>query len=259
MPLGSHIETFTRFASGYLTGRADDELINLKIDHSLKVLDNATAIVERESLDADMTRLCLLAALYHDIGRFPQFATYRTFNDRESVNHGRMGVLTLRELDLPDSLSDKDKRIIRFAVGQHNLKSVRPSLPPHLGIPVHVVRDADKLDIFRVMITHFNSDTPNPLVTLGMGKELNNQYSDNVYQSVMKQQDGDYTLLRHASDFLLMLLGWIFSLHFRATLDLICERNHLEDIFSLLPKDDNMQKLEEKVHTFVRYNNAIAS
>ncbi len=259
MPLSPHIETFTRFASGYLTGSADDELINLKIDHSLKVLENATAIVERESMDADMAQLCLLAALYHDIGRFPQFATYRTFNDRESINHGRMGVLTLRELGLPDDLSDKDKRIIRFTVGQHNLKSIRSALPPHLGIPVYVVRDADKLDIFRVMIAHFNSDTPNPLVTLGMGKNLDEKYSENVYHAVITQQDGDYTLLRNANDFLLMLLGWVFNLHFRTTLDLICQRNHLEDIFSLLPKDDNMQRLEEKVHTFIRYNKPVVS
>ena len=254
MPLGSHIEVFARFADSHLTGGEDDELILLKREHSLRVLENATAIVDNEPLDEDTARLCRLAALYHDIGRFPQFATYRTFNDRESANHGRLGVLALRKLDLPGNLPDRELRIIRFAVGQHNLKTVRSPLPPHLEHPLHVVRDADKLDIFNVMIDHFNSDSPNPLITFGMGKNLDGNYTDAVYESVILEQAGDYTLLRHSNDFLLLLVGWMFTLRYRTTLALVQQRGYLDGIFSLLPNDDKIRKLKEKVYAFVSYN-----
>ena len=254
MSLDSHIEAFTRFADSHLTGGPDDELIILKREHSMRVLGNATAIVEHEPMDRDTARLCLLSALYHDVGRFPQFATYRTFNDRESANHGRLGVLALRELDLPGDLTDREQRTIRLAVGQHNLKAVRPSLPSRLEHPVHVVRDADKLDIFNVMIEHFNSDTPNPLVTLGMGKDLDGRYTEAIYESVMLEQESDYAMLSHANDFLLLLVGWLFTLHYRTSLALIHQRGYLGELFSLLPKDDKMQMLSEKAHTFLSYN-----
>ena len=254
MSLDSHIEAFTRFADSHLTGDEDDELIILKREHSLRVLDNAKALVNSEPMDRDTARLCLLSALYHDVGRFPQFTTYRTFNDRESANHGRLGVLTLRELDLPGHLTEREQRIIRLAVGQHNLKAVRSSLPSRLEHPVHVVRDADKLDIYNVMIDHFNSDTPNPMVTLGMGKNLDGRYTDAIYESVMLEQENDYALLNHANDFLLLLVGWLFTLHYRTSLALIHQRGYLDGLFSILPKDEKIQKLSEKAYAFVSYN-----
>lgn len=259
MPLGPHLDAFTRFADSYLTGGDKDEFIILKREHSLRVLDNAIAIAENERLDHETARLCHLSALYHDIGRFPQFAAHGTFNDRESVNHGRMGVLALRETGLPEGLDDRDRRTVRFAVGQHNLKTIRPALPSHLTHPVHIVRDADKLDIMHVMIDHFQSDSPDPVITLGLDPNAGDEYSDTVYRSVLEQQIGDYTLLRYANDFLLLLLSWVYSFHYRTTLDLVRRRNYLEHIFSLLPKDDKIQLLEKKLLALVHYKDSVAS
>lgn len=130
MDLEPHVEAFKRFADSFLTGDEKDKFIVMKREHSLRVLENAINIVDMEKPAPETARLCLLSALFHDIGRFTQFATYGTFNDRESINHGRMGVLTLRESGLPKGLTEREQRIVRFAVGQHNLKIVRPDLPP---------------------------------------------------------------------------------------------------------------------------------
>ncbi|MEF2229752.1 MAG: HD domain-containing protein [Pseudodesulfovibrio sp.] len=247
-----HVEALTRFAESHLPVDADNALIRLKIEHSLKVLDNARAIVLGEALPGPTARLCLLCALYHDIGRFPQLARYGTFNDRESINHGRAGVLALRAFDMPGDITERDARVIRFSVGQHNLKSVRSTLPERLVHPVHVVRDADKLDIYRIMIDHFRSDEPNPMVTMGMDSDPD-AYSDALYEAVLAGRNGDYSDIRHANDFLLLLIGWASRVHYAATLDLILSRGHLEAIFSLLPGDSRIRALEEKTHAFIRY------
>lgn len=122
-----------------------------------------------------------------------------------------------------------------------------------------MVRDADKLDIFNVMIDHFNSESPNPLITFGMGKDLDGNYTDAVYESVIGEQAGDYALLRHSNDFLLMLVGWMFTLNYRTTLALVQQRGYLDGIFSLLPKDARIQRLREKTYAFVSYNLSDAS
>lgn len=257
-PLDAHIKALTRFADAHISGDEDGELIRLKIEHSLHVLDNARAIVRGEALPEPTARLCLLCALYHDIGRFPQLARYRTFNDRESINHGRAGVLALRGLDLPGDVSPADARVLRISVGQHNLKAVREPLPAHLDHPVHVVRDADKLDIFRIMIGHFQSDTPNPLVTMNMNSDPD-AYTETVYEAVLDGREGSYAQFRYANDFLLLLVGWAFHLRYTASLDLILSRGYLDTIFSLLPDETRIRALREKANAFIRYKTGPAS
>ena len=252
-PLDAHVEALTRFAESHISADVEESLIRLKIDHSFKVLDNARAIVRGEALDEPEASLCLLCALYHDIGRFPQLARYQTFNDRESINHGRAGVLALRGFHLPGNVSERDARIIRFSVGQHNLKTVRDPLPPHLVHPVHVVRDADKLDIFRIMITEARNKDRDPAITLGIRDNDPDAYSDAIYNAVMADSDCDYTALGHANDFLLLLLGWLSGLRYTASLKLILERGHLQQIFSQLPDDARIRALKDKINAFVRY------
>ena len=257
--LDAHVEALARFAESHISADVEESLIRLKMDHSLKVLDNARTIVREESLSASESRLCLLCALYHDIGRFPQIARYHTFNDRESINHGRAGVLALRGFTLPEGVSDSEARIIRFSVGQHNLKTVRDTLPAHLVHPVHVVRDADKLDIFRVMIAEARNGDRDPAITLGIESNDPDAYSDAIYESVLTGRDCEYTDLRHPNDFLLLLLGWTFGLRYAASLDLVLSRGHLKAIFSQLPDDARIRALEAKMNEFVRYKTGTPS
>lgn len=122
-----------------------------------------------------------------------------------------------------------------------------------------MVRDADKLDIMSLMINHFRSESPDPIVTLGLDPRASDEYSDEVYQAVLNKRDGDYTLLQHANDFLLMLLGWIYSFQYAATLKLTVMRSYLTDIFSLLPNDEKIQKLKGQILAFAHYNNEATS
>lgn len=254
MSLDAHVDILTSFAHSHFTGDPTrDAQIQLKITHSLEVLKNAERIIAGEGITGKSTHLCRLAALYHDIGRFPQFARYATFNDRESTNHGRLGVLTLRELNLPGHTSVNDWRIIRFAVAQHNLKEIRAGLPKALRTPTMLVRDADKLDIFRVMIEHFSSDNPDPVVTHGF-KDKPGEYTDAVYASVMEKKISDYRLIQCANDFKLLIIGWLFNLHFSTSLKLLIQNGTINRIFSFLPKDVKIQALEKKIDAFIRYN-----
>lgn len=257
MPLAPHIETFTDFATRHLAeNEAEDGPIRLKIAHSMHVLDNAGRIAQGESLPEREGMLCRVAALYHDIGRFPQFARYRTFNDRESVNHGRLGVLTLRDIPLPGDLSDREWRIVRFAIAQHNLKSIRPILPARLTLPTRVVRDADKIDIFRVMIEHFKGPDPDPVVTHGF-TDVPGRYSDAIYESVMAEKTGDYRLVRFANDFKILAIGWLYDLNFTTSIRLLAEYGYIAEVLSMLPKDDKIKRLEEKANTFLHYKNGL--
>ncbi|WP_319467209.1 HD domain-containing protein [uncultured Pseudodesulfovibrio sp.] len=259
MSLRPHVKAFTRFAESHLTGNeADDALIRLKIDHSFRVQDNAALIAAKENLPAHNARLCELAALYHDIGRFPQYSKFRTFKDSESANHARLGVLALRQILLPDDVPQDDWRTIRLAVAQHNVMHIRDSLPMKLATPTQVVRDADKLDIFNVILSHFESEGPLNSVIAGGVADEPDKYSMSMYSRVYSGKLGIYNDMLYANDFKLLLISWVFDLHWASSIQLLSERKYLDRAFDALPDDDNIEKLKEKVFNFMRYNPCLA-
>ena len=260
MPLTRHVNAFKQFATGHLTGDPDhDYYINLKIDHSLRVLENARTILEGEGIHGHEAYLCLLAALYHDIGRFPQFATYGTYRDADSANHGRLGVLAMRRIDLPEGPSDADWRIIRAAIGLHNTKKLNPRLPGLLSTVTKVVRDADKIDIYPVIISHMTDTSDSTRAVIHHLKDEPEKYTDIILNTVMAGEIGDYGLLQYANDFLLLITGWIFTLNYNTSLNIIARSGMVEEAFLLLPKNNKIQKLKAKVDKFMRYNDSTPS
>lgn len=255
-PPSGHVEHLKAFADAHKTGDARvDTLIDMKVAHSLHVYDNAQAIIDREGISGTTAELCLLAAIYHDIGRFPQLARYGTFNDRESINHGRLGVITLRDTPPPGPLSKEDWKIVRIAVGQHNLRAIRQTLPEPFATPARLVRDADKLDIYRVMISHFSGENPDPVITHGF-KDIPDRYTPAILQDVMNERTADYKQLRYANDFKILILGWLYDLHFSSSIRILAEREHLDRIISFLPKDERIEALKKKIDIFIHYNNS---
>jgi len=254
MPFSPHVDFLTDFAQRHFTGdKSRDKMLQLKLDHSLRVFENAKAIIKGESIDSTTATLALLAALYHDIGRFPQFAEYGTFNDRISVNHGRLGALTLRQPLIPGNIPPKEMRLIRAAIGLHNSKVISDSLPEPLGTVTKVIRDADKLDILKVMVDHFSGEHSDPSITHNH-KDIPDYYSHVMYDDVFAGRVADYNNICCLNDFRLLLVGWVFDLNFSTSIALISKRELTKNVFSFLPNDEKIQELENKVNKFMLYN-----
>jgi hypothetical protein len=254
MSLSSHIDFFTNFAIKHLSDESDNDYhIRLKLDHSLRVLDDALAIIKEEDIPGHVANLTALSALYHDIGRFPQFAQFGTFKDADSINHGRMGVLALRSRELPDGLSEEEWRLVRASVGLHNAKEINPRTNNPLRTMVNVTRDADKLDIFSIILAHLDrKNDPKKVVILSL-EENPSKYSKTIYDTTLAGATCDYGALRYSNDFILLLISWVFSLNYTTSIRLLSSRSLIEQAFSLLPKNIEIQALEKKVHTLFHY------
>lgn len=259
MSLAEHIKTLTAFAKSHFNGTdRQDAMLRLKLNHSLRVLECAESIISGERLKGDSKKLGQLAALYHDIGRFPQFVEYGTFNDRVSTNHARLGVLTLRSIDLPGNITPKDWRIIRLAIAQHNLKRLSSALPSKYQTIVKLVRDADKLDILNIMVNHFTSESPDPDVVHGF-EDIPGHYSHVIYHDVMNGKTADYADIVCANDFKLLILGWIYDFNFTTSLALVRQRKYVEKIISLLPSTPEIRELERSIFKFMHYKDIAPS
>ncbi|MDY0306928.1 MAG: HD domain-containing protein [Desulfovibrionaceae bacterium] len=247
------IERFLNYAAGFKNGDADhDYHIRLKAEHSLRVLELARTIAREERLESGTARLLEIAALFHDAGRFEQFARHHTFNDRQSCNHARMGITVLLRDGLLGGLDPATRRVALGAVFLHNVRALPPRLPEPLGAVTRGVRDADKLDIYPVMLSHLDGDKPlDPVVCLGVARDPD-RYSEAIIGQLERGRLANYADMRFSNDFRLLLLGWVFDLNYATARRILDQSGHLSRIFGELPRDERMLTLRKRIEEQVR-------
>ncbi len=242
---------FEAFVDGFRRGGPDDlRNVRLKHEHSLEVLGIAERIAPAALPGERLRSLALIAALYHDCGRFPQYVRYRTFNDTESINHGVLGARVLREeRGALEGLDPEGRRLVLGTVFLHNRKTLPPRLPEPLRMMLHVVRDSDKLDIMRVMLEHFDPDKPkNPVATLRLVDDPE-RYTPEILDSAMRRETPDYRSMRWLNDFKLLLLAWTFDLSWPESLAVFRERGYADQLAAVLPRRREFEALLHLVRT----------
>ena len=233
------LEELTKLYDAYVDTyrEADGELpvmMRLKRVHTGFVVKNAEAIADGEGFSTEEREVALAAALLHDTGRYEQLKRYNTFKDSDSIDHAVFSHDIVRELGWLDKIgrvdlvSEAQKDAILKAVLYHNRRDLPDGMDHLTEIAAHTVRDADKLDIFRVLEdrvenTDWKGDTrafwnlaisapPNPVVV----------------ECVAKGRPVDYQNVKSLSDFVLIQVGWMISgIHFATARCLCRERNHL--------------------------------
>jgi len=251
---GSNLEAsvleLVGFARNHFLADVQDRCnMALKLDHCLRVYQEAEAIVIEEGLQPWAAHVALRAALFHDVGRFPQYAAYKTFDDRKSVDHGRLGVRVLKRYGLLKAQDDWERKAICVAVMLHNKRFLPAGLPDWAAVPVRVVRDADKLDIFLVMLEHLRPGAPNnPVVTLGLRDEPD-VCTNTLAEQVLAGKLGDYAEMRTLNDFRLLLCSWVYDLNFPATKQAIRQRGYIEELLADLPDTPQIRAVRSAVHS----------
>lgn len=237
-----------RYARSFLPPDARGQTnIILKLDHCLRVFQEAQAIVQGERMAADAARTALWAALFHDIGRFPQYARFATFDDRKSTNHARLGVRVLKQEGLLRELALPRQKAVLTAVILHNRRFLPPGLPKHMAVPAKVVRDADKLDILTVMLAHLRPGAPeNNVVTLGLQNDPA-AYTPAIIDQIMAGQLADYADMVWFNDFRLLLCSWIYDLYFATSRRTLQARGFVEELLAELPNTANIRRAAAKI------------
>lgn len=158
-----------------------NEKIDLKIHHTNRVLENSAQIAKTLNLSDEDIALAALIGLLHDIGRFEQITKYDTFNDLISIDHASLGVSILKKDNFINKFV-KDvnlQKTIFTAIENHNKYEIEGGLDEKTLMFCKIIRDADKLDIFRIcvvnnkIIIHSNSNiSPKILENLLNGHQI---------------------------------------------------------------------------------------
>lgn len=214
----------------------DPAPLDLKRHHTLQVLAHARRIVAEGHFPPPLDRACLLAALYHDVARFEQYLRWRTFRDRESCNHGQWGVRILKREDRLREESPAVRKLVQAAVGLHNRFALPKGLPDGLARICHAVRDADKLDILRVMDEHLSGPRPYcPTVVLSLPDDPA-IHSGTVMADALAGRVASYADLKSVNDFRVLLGTWFYDMHFPASREHFVAAGHARRLLAALPR-----------------------
>ncbi len=198
--------------------------ILLKKVHTYGVIKAADYICTREELGAGNRDLALLIALLHDIGRFEQLRAYNSYDD-DRFDHARFGVKLLFEQGkIRDFISCADyDEVIRQSIAYHSMYRLPEIQDPRILLHCKIIRDADKLDNFRVksvdsLEAHF--DLPGEIIQ----KE---GISENVLQAVRDHRCVRREERKTHLDMWVSYMAFIFDLNFSSSFRFIQEHDYI--------------------------------
>lgn len=234
---------FSRYCKSFFSDNEEDrKIFALKELHTLKVSANMLSIAQAVLQNRNRVLIAEAIGLLHDIGRFPQYAQYRTFRDNDSVNHGRLGAGVIKENNVLGSLPLDEQELIADAVRFHNAYAIPEGLDPDKKFFLKMIRDADKLDIWRIFAEYYEKDPSEREAVAGLGLPDSPGYSDDVLACLLEKRLSRLSDLKTLNDFGVMQLTWIYDLNFPVSFRLASERGHIDRIVSLLPQAEKISR-----------------
>jgi hypothetical protein len=232
LSLKAWFETYTR---SFLTGKTPiDRPLELKIEHTTRVCDNIRQLGRSVDLTDGQLRMAETIALFHDLGRFEQYHRYRTFNDRQSVNHASLSLDVLNQTAVLDTLPPDEKATITDAIRFHNAPALPGNKPPASLVFMRLIRDADKLDIWKVFADYYRHHR-RPESAIAQHLPDLSVWEERIVNAIKEKRVAKFRDMKSLNDFKLLQLSWVFDLHFPETFLQAKKRGDLTAIARSLP------------------------
>jgi hypothetical protein len=219
-------------------------MLELKRVHSFFVAGHCLDIAGELGWDDHDTVVAEAAGLLHDAGRFSQFAEYGTFVDERSVDHGVRGAEEISRAGILDALDMRDRERILDSILLHNRREIPPDTAMDSLPLVKLVRDADKLDIYRIAVERMDAGRLSEHLMAAIGIASGGPATPAAVEDVMSRRTVASEHISTGEDFLLMQLSWIFDINFLPTLHRIAAHGYLERLASSLADANALQAAE---------------
>jgi len=222
----------------------------IKVNHSYRVAENCKWLAIKEKnyfFDSD---LAYTTGLLHDIGRFRQLADYNTFDDLKSVDHAELAINLLNEKAIFSALGNEAKSTIIHAIQYHNKFKLPQNLSQNEMLYARLLRDADKIDILKVITEYYSNQKKQPNHTLTWELPKGNVVSKKVAKTVLSGNQVSKDDLETDIDVKILQLSWIFDLNFRSSFELVLRNRFLEKIYNTLSKTDTIIEIYRKVKVY---------
>jgi hypothetical protein len=214
----------------------------LKREHTGRVCENIGMLSVALGLTAPEMRIAEAMALLHDVGRFRQYSLYGTFNDMMSTNHALLGLREMGASMILGDLPQKARRLIARSIAWHNAAALPENEAPDALRFMRMLRDADKLDIWKVLTDYYRQRHQNPSAAIELGLPDCPVCSPSVIAALMQHRFADIRHIKSLNDFKLLQISWVFDLNFRPSFQALSRRGYIEQIAATLPDLPEVQE-----------------
>jgi hypothetical protein len=253
----SELSGFKKWFDDYVQGFYDidpviDANVELKYQHTLHTCGEIRYLTTAMNLLHNDHLLAETVALFHDLGRFEQFRDHRTFVDAVSLNHGCHAVHLLEKLGLLAALPRQEQDMIITAIHLHNVKVIPGDLLPEVLLLTRLIRDADKMDIYRIFHHYYEQLRDDPEnFKANLDLPVTSEYTPAIMKSLLGRTPIDYSALCTSTDVTILHLAWIYDINFVPSLRRIKDCGHLAELISRMPDDPDVRAAIKMVMAYI--------
>lgn len=249
----NNIETwFTNYVAGFENEIEEKKLnINLKRDHSFRVVELIKELGDEAELYESDLILAQTSALLHDVGRFEQLAKYDPFTDTDKTNHVQLGLEIIAKNNILSKLNEGETQTVIESIKNHNVLQLPKSIDSQLLPFVQILRDADKIDILDIASNYYSNNKQGSNKRLEMELSGNFKISKKVHQSLIDEKLVDLKDVKTLNDLKLYQMSLIFDLNFKKSFKIISTKTYLKQIFESLPKKDLVIDMYRQIRIYL--------
>jgi len=253
----SQIDHLSSWFDGYVepflaTDAEAAKNIRLKIEHTRKVCEAMAQLSSGENLSENESIIASAVALLHDVGRFPQYRRWRTFRDSESDNHARLAIDVIRTEQVLAGVDHSEQLLIEEAIRFHNLLEPPATIKSPTRRFINLIRDADKLDIWRVFV-ELLAQPPEEratAATLGL-PDLPGIVSDNCIVALNSGAVVRLDTTTCINDFKLLQISWVYDLTSASSRRILLERGYIPALAATLPERPDIREAVTRALNFL--------
>lgn len=245
--LQSYKNWFANYVAVYTSGR--EECMMVKDEHTRHVCQNIVILAKSLELSQHDQNLAEIIALFHDLGRFEQYKKYGTFNDSISENHSLLAINILREFNVLKNLKTSEQDFIFRCILNHNRYKISEPDSERAILFSKLIRDADKIDIYRVLADYYQSPQKHSSV-LNLNMPDNQEYSTEIMDALLYERIAELQFAKTTTDFKLLQMSWVYDLNFDTSFQIIMQQYNLHQIMSSLPDCAEITRVRKQVIAF---------
>ncbi|MDF2865527.1 MAG: hypothetical protein K0R72_336 [Clostridia bacterium] len=215
---------FDNFISNY---DKTNYLISMKYNHTINVAENSLIIAKSIGLDKEGIFLAYIIGILHDIGRFDQIRDNNTLEDNNIFDHANYGCDLLESGLIRQFIYDsKYDKIILRAVRTHDKYDIDDNFTEDEKLYCSIVRDANKLDIFKRLSEGNFKDDYSITKDMTMSSEIINE--------INKKHTIDVNLVNNELENVICNLSKIYDINYKYTLKTIKQNDYLNKYILLI-------------------------
>ncbi|MGD9873811.1 MAG: HD domain-containing protein [Kiritimatiellia bacterium] len=195
--------------------------LKLKYDHSFKVAENSRRIALALGWSEEDALAAEALGLLHDTGRFTQFAEFGSFIDAKTIDHGERGWEVIRCGETLAECSSRDQKHIMVGVRYHNRKDIPDHFDADTMSFLKLIRDADKIDIMRVVNEAAVNCTDQEFTEMFPGVTRQGGENPEFVAAMRAGKNPSFAMVKTLADIWIMLDSWRNQLNFEPSRELL--------------------------------------